>query len=117
MARYLLFAGDDYEPRGGMNDFVKGFKTKPELMKFLRENPDEYIDDWWHVADTVKCEIVLHDYEFNAEHRFIRCGDCGDILKIVPKSEKPELGEETIMCETCQSFHDRHGELYEPTED
>lgn len=116
MARYLLFAGDNYEPLGGMSDFIKGFKTKPELMKFLIENPDEYNDDWWHVADTVKCEIILHDYEFNAKYRFIRCGDCGDILKTVPNSEKPEPGEEAILCDRCQLFHCKHGELYEPVE-
>ncbi len=116
MARYLLFAGDDYEPLGGMNDFIKGFDTEPELMKFLREKPEEYMDDWWHVADAETCEIFLNDYDFNMNHRFIRCGDCGDILKIVPKNKKPEPGEETILCKVCQSFHDRHGDLYKPVE-
>lgn len=79
MAIYLLFSGDGYEPKGGMNDLVEEFDNKPDLMEFLIERPDEYRDDWWHVADAVKCEIMFKDYEFDAEHRLIQCGDCGDM--------------------------------------
>lgn len=28
MKRYSLFAGDAYYPKGGMNDFLKGFNTE-----------------------------------------------------------------------------------------
>ena len=108
MARYLLFSGDGYEPRGGMHDLVKGFNNKPDLMKFLIEKPDEYRNDWWHIADAVTCEILFHDYEFDAEHRLIHCGDCGDILKIVPKDNKEELWEGTALCIKCQEFKDKY---------
>ena len=108
MARYLLFSGDEYYPRGGMNDLVKGFDNKSDLMKFLIEKPSEYRNDWWHVADAVKCEIMFNDYEFDAEHILITCGDCGDILKIVPKDNKEELWEGTVLCEDCQAFKDKY---------
>ena len=111
MARYLLFSGGDCEIGGGMDDFVKGFDNKAELMKFLTEEPEKYRNDWWHVADAVNCRIMLYDYEFKEEHRFIRCGDCGDVLKIVPKDKEAEPGEDTILCEKCQIFKERYGSV------
>ena len=111
MARYLLFSGEEYYAEGGMKDFVKGFDNKAELMKFLIEKPGEYGGDWWHVADAVNCRILLYDYEFREKHRFIHCGDCGDVLKIVPKDKEPEPGEDTILCEKCQIFKERYGSV------
>ena len=104
MARYLLFSGEEYYAEGGMKDFVKGFDNKAELMKFLIEKPGEYGGDWWHVADVVKCTIVLQEYEFNEAHRFLRCGYCGKILKIVPEDEQPITDESSLLCDDCKEL-------------
>lgn len=113
MARYLLFAGDDFEASGGMDDFIRDFKIKSKLMKFLKESPEKYNRDWWHVADTEKCEIILHDHhKLMKEYHYIICENCGEVLKLVSKSEKPEPEEERILCKSCQSFFDTHDGLY-----
>lgn len=107
MARYLLFAGGDDEMGGGMEDFVKGFDSVIELKKFLKEEPQEYFKNWWHVADAEECRILLYDYQFMKEHRTIHCGYCGDILKVVSKSEKHNPDEHLIRCETCRAINER----------
>lgn len=45
---YILFAGDQYYPQGGMHDFVGSYATVKEAEAAVKE----YTCDWWHVVDT-----------------------------------------------------------------
>ena len=47
MKRYLLFAGYDYYPSGGMGDFKNDFDTIDEAMQYAKANKD----DWQHIYD------------------------------------------------------------------
>jgi menaquinone-dependent protoporphyrinogen IX oxidase len=46
MKRYLLFAGEDYYPRGGWSDFIGDFDTIDEAKNYKIE----YID-WIQIVD------------------------------------------------------------------
>ena len=105
MARYLLFSGEEYYPKGGINDFIKGFNNIAETMKFLKENPNEYLNDWWHVVDMETCRIIILDRKFLEDYRPIRCGYCGEVLKFVCKSEKPDPEEDSFRCDACRAIN------------
>jgi hypothetical protein len=49
MQRYLLFAGDNYYPLGGWNDFVQSFGDESEAIDFA-VCTDQW--DWWEVIDS-----------------------------------------------------------------
>ena len=53
MKQYLAFAGDQYYPSGGMKDFKGDFDTLKEAQVAAG-----YLDEWQHVYDSVKREIV-----------------------------------------------------------
>ena len=44
--RYWLFAGDQYYPQGGMDDYVGRYSSPEEA----RENVPAHAE-WWHVID------------------------------------------------------------------
>ncbi len=46
MKRYMLFAGYEYYPSGGMGDFVGYFDTMSEAVQHIQNV------EWWHVLDT-----------------------------------------------------------------
>jgi len=51
--RYLLFAGDMYEQRGGWHDFVKSFDSIGETMTAIDDlHLLEHEDTWAHIVDT-----------------------------------------------------------------
>lgn len=51
--RYLLFAGDQYYPVGGWDDFKGSFDTPDEAVDAIRHptEPNGWRTDWWHVID------------------------------------------------------------------
>ena len=50
MKRYLIFAGDQYYPRGGMRDCIGSADTYEEAQTLLKEH--EYAPfDWHHTFD------------------------------------------------------------------
>lgn len=51
--RYMLFAGDNYYPSGGMEDFVGLYGTLNELVANIGRA------DWFNVYDTVQRTIVV----------------------------------------------------------
>ena len=53
MKRYLLFAGGQYYPAGGMNDFRGSFDTFDDAKDFIlnKITSDGYEYDWGHVLD------------------------------------------------------------------
>lgn len=55
MKRYLAFAGANYYPCGGMNDFIGSFDILEEAINKI----NEYDDNWGNLFD---CGHVL-DYE------------------------------------------------------
>lgn len=47
--RYMLFAGYDYYPSGGMNDFIGRNATLLETMELLHT---VHIRDWFNIYDS-----------------------------------------------------------------
>lgn len=58
MKRYMLFAGWDYYPSGGMRDFVGSYDTFDEA----REDALGMTGDWWHILD-IETGDTHHNYE------------------------------------------------------
>jgi hypothetical protein len=52
--RYLLFAGYNYYPSGGWDDFVGSYS---DLMTALGAAAN-LRQDWWHIVDIVTMDIV-----------------------------------------------------------
>lgn len=50
MKRYLLFAGDDYYPGGGWDDFMGSFDTIEECQAFGTDTKRGF--DWYQIVDT-----------------------------------------------------------------
>ena len=44
---FYLFAGYDYYPEGGANDF----KAQSTVVQDLRDKTVGQAEDWWHIAD------------------------------------------------------------------
>jgi hypothetical protein len=57
VARYILFAGEDYYPKGGAHDIVGGFNDLGEAIAAGRACEQE----WWHLLDTEKGDIYTAD--------------------------------------------------------
>lgn len=58
MKQYLLFAGYEYYPAGGWDDFKGDFDTTVEAIQALAAM--EYRGDWWQIIDRdTKEEINL----------------------------------------------------------
>jgi hypothetical protein len=54
MKRYLLFAGDNFYPEGGWNDYCGSFDTIDEAIDYLNGN----VVDWWHIVD-IKYGVIV----------------------------------------------------------
>lgn len=51
---FLVFAGEDYYPSGGWNDFVGSYPTLHEA----KEAAVKQRRDWWHIVDlTVMADV------------------------------------------------------------
>lgn len=48
LGRYLLFAGEIYDQRGGWDDFVTDSNDVDDLAAHTRATRP----DWWHIIDT-----------------------------------------------------------------
>jgi hypothetical protein len=58
MKRYMLFAGDDYYPAGGWDDFIGSFDSVEDAMASFPR--DRY--DWWHIVDaTIGQEVSIDE--------------------------------------------------------
>ena len=49
MKRFALFAGSNYYPDGGFNDFRGSFDTSAEAVRAVADLKG--LVDWWHVID------------------------------------------------------------------
>lgn len=72
MCRYMLFAGENFYPKGGWEDFRGLFDTPESALEYLRKGEiPEWITDpepddedsrrwaeWAHIVDTQKTMIV-----------------------------------------------------------
>lgn len=60
--RYLLFAGHNYYPLGGFNDFHDSFKSIDSAKKWFGSNhskiSDSYVAHWGQVVDRKTLKIV-----------------------------------------------------------
>lgn len=52
MKRWLLFAGDNYYPIGGWDDFQADFDTKEEAFDKAAESVIARACDWAHIVDS-----------------------------------------------------------------
>ena len=61
---FLLFSGKTYYAAGGWHDYVGSYFTLDEAIldgnALLDKTEQSYGDDWYHVVDLEKDEIVLH---------------------------------------------------------
>lgn len=56
MKNFLLFAGQDDYPSGGMKDFAGGFDTLGAAVDGYTDRPGSY--DWAHVLDLERGQVV-----------------------------------------------------------
>ncbi len=63
MKKYLLFAGDRYEPSGGVKDFVGSFDSIGDCIKHVA-TMSGISWDWYHIADRDTLEIVESDQKW-----------------------------------------------------
>lgn len=71
MKRFLVFAGDDYYPRGGFGDAQESFDTLDEAICYGHEHAHPYSDGgfgWWHVVDMDSRSMVSEGQGFNRKN-------------------------------------------------
>lgn len=56
MKRFLLFAGDQYYPRGGWDDFIKDFDSLESAIEHVARR--NVLRGWIHIVDTESKSIV-----------------------------------------------------------
>ena len=63
MRRYLIFKGDDYYPKGGMDDFVIDYETIGECKIYInfmyKKWTKEVSDLWVQIYDTEDMKEVM----------------------------------------------------------
>jgi hypothetical protein len=59
MSKYLVFAGDVYEPEGGMSDFVGIAQSIDEAKEIVekKQGLDKYLA-WWQIVDYQTLKII-----------------------------------------------------------
>lgn len=64
--QYLLFAGYNYYPGGGMNDYIDEFDDLEDAKQRGANVSDSYGTeyDWWHIYDT-HTGLVYYDEDFD----------------------------------------------------
>lgn len=53
---YIVFAGQNYYPGGGMNDYKAVFES---LEDALEATANASSIDWWQIAEVVENDLVL----------------------------------------------------------
>jgi hypothetical protein len=56
MSRFMVFAGLNYYPSGGMNDFVSSHETLEDAITAVQKLRRA---DWWHIFDLQADETVM----------------------------------------------------------
>ena len=62
MKRYWLFAGHNYYPSGGMEDFVGDFDSQKDAKHSVLPEIKRSAYHWAHVYDTETREIVWKEF-------------------------------------------------------
>ena len=57
MKNFLVFAGINYYPSGGVKDFKKSFDTEREALLYVANKHGEYLD-WWQIVDRDTFTII-----------------------------------------------------------
>jgi hypothetical protein len=60
LKRYLLFAGEEYYPKGGMDDFSGSFDTANEAHERINQLIRNEKIEWWHIMD-LSTGAIIHD--------------------------------------------------------
>ena len=60
MKRYLLFAGDNYYPKGGGEDFIAAFDTIEAALLTHDPKKFEYDGGWANIFDVEDLKIVKY---------------------------------------------------------
>lgn len=66
MKRFMTFAGSTYYASGGANDFLDSFDVRKDAVQAgknacdpeCRKENTGWTEDWWHVFDTEKGEVI-----------------------------------------------------------
>lgn len=58
MKKYLLFAGPNYYPSGGLDDLVKSFDSIEEAKAFAEADHEETYE-WAQIVETKSLKLVL----------------------------------------------------------
>lgn len=56
---YLIFAGDNYYPRGGFGDFIGRADTLEDAMAAAGAGGEYGQYDWWQIVDSRTMQIVM----------------------------------------------------------
>ena len=63
MKRYLVFAGFQYYPVGGMKDFAGDFDDLDEAVALMIAKMKEYGMAWGQVWDNQERELIKEEYD------------------------------------------------------
>lgn len=56
--KYLVFAGHNYYPSGGWDDFISSHSSLDEAIDAAKKEKEMEAYDWWHVVDFETGSIV-----------------------------------------------------------
>jgi hypothetical protein len=65
MKKYLLFVGDNYYPKGGMDDFAGIFDTVEDAMEKgeegtpYKDGSGYSFNDWYHIVEHDTMNLIL----------------------------------------------------------
>jgi hypothetical protein len=58
--KYIVFAWDDYEAQGGLDDIKDSFDTQQEAESFIAEDNAIYNDDHYRIIDRDTWEVIFY---------------------------------------------------------
>lgn len=63
MRRFLVFAGDTFYPKGGMNDLILQTDDFESAEEIAMTSETSYAFWWWHIYDTELNRILVEKWK------------------------------------------------------
>lgn len=56
---YLVFAGQNYYPNGGFEDFAGRFLSLEDARSFVNSEEQRLLCDWWQIVEVIGDSLEL----------------------------------------------------------